>query len=148
VLLKRLYEDRSKLDNLRSLLQRMVGKYKLLRDQEGEEDDDLPKPDNTSQHSSRSGSPAAQMLLEDNMGSSQRLSVSVSRGHDALTLAETARLSFEFCILWVSSPNCKLCFTNKKPSFWCVGAVLTFDQSPKVEYRPITLLSHALNIPQ
>jgi solute carrier family 35 protein F5 len=108
VLLKRLYDDRSKLDNLRGLLQRMVGKYKLLRDQEGEEDDDLPKPDNTSQHSSRSRSPAAQMLLEDNMGSSQRLSVSVSKGHDGLTLVETARLSFEFCILWVSSPNCKL----------------------------------------
>ena len=108
VLLKRLYDDRSNLDNLRSLLQRMVGKYKLLRDQEGEEDDDLPKPDNTSQHPSRSRSPAAQMLLEDNMGSSQQLSVSVSRGHDGLTLVETARLSFEFCILWVSSPNCKL----------------------------------------
>jgi solute carrier family 35 protein F5 len=104
VLLKRLYDDRSKLDNLRILLQRMVGKYKLLRDQEGEEDDDLPKPDNTSQHSSRSRSPAAQILLEDNMGSC----VSVSRGHDGLTLVETARLSFEFCILWVSSPNCKL----------------------------------------
>lgn len=100
VLLKRLYDDRSKLDDLRSLLQRMVGRYKLLRDQEGEEDDDLPKPDNTSQHSSRSISPAAQMLLEDNMGSSQRLSVSVSRGHDGLTLVETARLSFEFCMLW------------------------------------------------
>jgi len=77
-----------------------MGKYKLLRDHEGEEDDDLPKPDNTSQHSSRSRSSAAQMLLEDNMGSSQRLSVSVSKGHDGLTLVETARLSFEFCMLW------------------------------------------------
>lgn len=100
MLLKHLYDDRSKLNNLRGLLQRMVGKYKLLRDQEEEEDDDLPEPDNTSQHSSRSRSPAAQMLLEDNMGSSQRLSVSASRGHDGLTLVETARLSFEFCILW------------------------------------------------
>lgn len=100
MLLKHLYDDRSKLDNLRGLLQRMVGKYKLLRDQEGEEDDDLPEPDNTTQHSSRSRSPATQMLLEDNMGSSQRLSVRASRGHDGLTLVETARLSFEFCILW------------------------------------------------
>ena len=108
MLLIHLYDDRSKLGNLQGLLQRKAGKYKLLRDHEGEEDDDLPKPDNTSQHSSRSGSPAAQMLLGDNMGSSQRLSVSVSRGHDGLTLVETARLSFEFCILWVSSPNCKL----------------------------------------
>ena len=108
MLLIHLYHDRSKLGNLRDLLQRKAGKYKLLRDHEGEEDDDLPKPDNTSQHSSRSRSPAAQMLLGDNMGSSQRLSVSVSRGHDGLTLVETARLSFEFCILWVSSPNCKL----------------------------------------
>lgn len=100
MLLIHLYDDRSKLGNLQGLLQRKAGKYKLLRDHEGEEDDDLPKPDNTSQHSSRSGSPAAQMLLGDNMGSSQRLSVSVSRGHDGLTLVETARLSFEFCILW------------------------------------------------
>jgi len=108
MLLKHLYDDRSKLDNLRGLLQRKVGKYKLLRDHEGEEGDDLPKPDNTSQYSSRSRSPAAQMLLEDNMDSSQRLSVSMSRGYDGLTLVETARLSFEFCILWVSSPNYKL----------------------------------------
>lgn len=100
MLLKDLYDDRSKLDNLRGLLQRKLGKYKLLRDHEGEEDDDLLEPDNIGQHSSRGRSPAAQMLLEDNMDSSQRLSVSVSRGHDGLDLVGTARLSFEFCILW------------------------------------------------
>ena len=107
MLLKHLYDNRSKLDDLRGLLQRRMGKYKLLRDHEGEEDDDLPKPDNTGQHSSRSRSPATRIPLEDNMGSSQRPCISVSRGHDGLTLVETARLSFEFCILWVSSPNCK-----------------------------------------
>lgn len=100
MLLKHLYDHPSKLANIRDLLQRKTGKYKLLRDYEGEEDDDLPKPDNASQYSPRNRSSAAQMLLEDSTASSQRPSVSVCRGEDGLTVAETARLSFEFCILW------------------------------------------------
>ncbi|OCK75322.1 hypothetical protein K432DRAFT_308805 [Lepidopterella palustris CBS 459.81] len=97
--LKHLYDDRSQLSNLGDLLQRRVGKYKLLRDHE-EEQDDMSKPDNRSHDSRRSRSPTAQMLLEDDMGNSQELGASMHSQHEGLTLSETAKLSFEFCILW------------------------------------------------
>jgi solute carrier family 35 protein F5 len=100
MLLRHLYDDRMRMSTLRELLQRRVGKYKLLRDHEGDEDD-LSKSGSGSQYSRRSRSPAAQMLLEDDMGHSQELSASEEDQQAGLTLAETAKLSLEFCILWV-----------------------------------------------
>ncbi|KAF2490142.1 vacuolar membrane protein [Lophium mytilinum] len=99
MLLRHLYDDRFRMSTLRELLQRRVGKYKLLRDHE-DEDDNLSKSDGRSQSSRRSRSPSAQMLLEEDMGNSQELSGSVHSQRPGLTLAETAKLSLEFCILW------------------------------------------------
>jgi solute carrier family 35 protein F5 len=93
-----LYDDRSNpskrspiLAQARELLQRRVGRYKLLRDHESS------SSSLSSKTSRERSSGASEMLLGDGMGESQELPLDGSEG---LTLQETAKLSLEFCILW------------------------------------------------
>jgi solute carrier family 35 protein F5 len=93
-----LYDDRSNpskrspiLAQARELLQRRVGRYKLLRDHESS------SSSLSSKTSRERSSGASEMLLGDDMGESQELPLDGSEG---LTLQETAKLSLEFCILW------------------------------------------------
>lgn len=70
----------------------------------GEDGDSFPKPDNQNdsmRHSSRSAS--HQLLLDESLGNSRVLDVAEeSFTGTALSVWETAKLSLEFCILWVS----------------------------------------------
>lgn len=61
------------------------------------------------QRSQREGSPSSQMVLEDPVAESDELSGSIgSIVNDGLTIAETAKLSVEFCIPWVSGRFVKI----------------------------------------
>ena len=96
ILLKHTWDDRSNLSQpsvlkIRDLLQRRVGRYKLLRDHESSSSSIFSAK---SGESSRSG--AAEMLLGEDLRESQELQVEP----DGLTLRETVRLSLEFCALW------------------------------------------------
>lgn len=94
------WDDRSNLSKrepvlaqLRELLQRRVGRYKLLRDHES-------SSSSISSKTSRDrNSGASEMLLGDDVGESMDMTASMS-AQEGLTLAETAKLSLEFCILW------------------------------------------------
>lgn len=78
------------LAQLRDLLQRRVGKWKLLREHESR---------SSSTSSKGSSDEAAEVLLGDDMHRS--LDLSASRAEDeGLTLQETAKLALEFCMLW------------------------------------------------
>ncbi|KAF2200358.1 hypothetical protein GQ43DRAFT_373989 [Delitschia confertaspora ATCC 74209] len=92
--IKHLWDDRSRYFNLRELLQRRVGRYKLVREHESDDD-----ASSTRSSRKRSSSPTAQLLQGNNIAESYDLknSMAVEGG---LTLAETAKLSLEFCILW------------------------------------------------
>ncbi|KAF1994322.1 hypothetical protein P154DRAFT_32601 [Amniculicola lignicola CBS 123094] len=103
MLLKHAWDDRTNpsathqplLSKLHGLLNRRAGRYKLLRDHES-------SSSSSGSHKSareRSASPAADLLLGDELRSSQELS-SAEDGSEGLTLYETARLSLEFCFLW------------------------------------------------
>ncbi|KAF2873503.1 vacuolar membrane protein [Massariosphaeria phaeospora] len=100
MLLSHAWDDRSNpvqreplLSQIRNLLQRRVGRYKLLRDHES----------STSSLSSKSSqdrsSGASEMLLGDNLQESQELNGSTA-AQEGLTLKETVKLSLEFSILW------------------------------------------------
>ena len=102
MLLKHIYDDRERLSTyslsnlkIRELLQRRVGKYKLLRDHEVS-DDEYARSKSGREPSE---SPAAELLLGDEMRDSQELNKSSEE--EGLTLGETVKLSFEFCLLWV-----------------------------------------------
>ncbi|KAF2190087.1 hypothetical protein K469DRAFT_560997 [Zopfia rhizophila CBS 207.26] len=99
--LKHAWDDRSNFspslrDNLHDLLQRRVGRYKLLRDHESSS--------SISSKSSRdrSRSPAARLLLGDELAGSQDLTASMI-SQEGMTLQETVKLSLEFCLLWFSA---------------------------------------------
>lgn len=99
--LKHAWDDRSRLsqplrENVRDLLQRRVGRYKLLRDHESSSSSISSK----SRDSSRSG--ATEFLLGDDRQDSQDLTASML-AQEGLTLAETVKLSLEFCLLWFSA---------------------------------------------
>lgn len=102
LLLKHAWDDRSNistnvpfLSQIRNLLQRRVGRYKLLREHESP---------STSSASSISSKPnerdasSAGLLLGDELREPHE--VDPSTEPEGLTLRETVRLSLEFCILW------------------------------------------------
>ncbi|PSN65877.1 hypothetical protein BS50DRAFT_574371 [Corynespora cassiicola Philippines] len=99
IFLRHIWDDRSNavhreplLSQLRDLLQRRVGKYKLLRDHESS------ASSISSKTSRERHSDAAELLLGNNMEQSQDLTA--LEAQEGLTLAETVKLSLEFCILW------------------------------------------------
>lgn len=101
LLLKHAWDDRSNISTsvpivsqLRNLLQRRVGRYKLLREHE---------TPSTSSASSIASKPyerdaAAGLLSGDELLESH--DVDIPTEVEGLTLSETVRLSLEFCILW------------------------------------------------
>ena len=96
MLLSHAWDDRSSapqplLLTLRDLLQRRVGRYKLLRDHESPSGS---TSSSKSRDSSQSGG-AAEMLLGDDMHDSYEVTEA-----EGLTLRETVKLSLEFCMLW------------------------------------------------
>lgn len=100
MLLKHAWDDRQNTVNrepilaqVRDLLQRRVGRYKLLRDYESS--DSI-----TSKSSPDRNSGTTSLLLGDELGESQELSSSLKDAQEGLTLWETAKLAFEFCFLW------------------------------------------------
>ncbi|KAF1846856.1 uncharacterized protein K460DRAFT_303737 [Cucurbitaria berberidis CBS 394.84] len=77
---------------LRDLLQRRAGKWKLLRDHES---------GSSSISSKARNDEAAEVLLGDSTHDSEELGRDMSGdGDDGLTLKETATIALEFCILW------------------------------------------------
>lgn len=97
MLLHHLWADRENavyrqplLAQIRDLLQRRVGKWKLLREHESGP---------TSIASKSHNEEAAEVLLGDDMHRSQDLS-SFRASEEGLTVLETAKLALEFCMLW------------------------------------------------
>jgi solute carrier family 35 protein F5 len=89
------------LAQIRDLLQRRVGRYKLIRDHESSSSNSLsPK----SSHDRSSG--ATSLLLGDELGASQEIrrggggDALDSDSDEGLTLLETMKISLEFCLLW------------------------------------------------
>ncbi|PVI04271.1 hypothetical protein DM02DRAFT_716407 [Periconia macrospinosa] len=82
------------LAQIRDLLQRRVGRYKLLREHES-------SSSNTSSFKTSldGDSGAASMLLGDDMGESQEMHLS-GTSDEGITLWETIKLSLEFSMLW------------------------------------------------
>ncbi|KAF2258270.1 hypothetical protein CC78DRAFT_126677 [Lojkania enalia] len=111
--IKHAWDDRSNLKQthvpilaqIKNLLHRRVGRYKLLRDHESDASRSSsassggPK---SSRDRERSRSPAAELLLGDAVQESQDLSASKGE-REGLTLRETVKLSLEFCLLWFSA---------------------------------------------
>lgn len=83
------------LAQIRDLLGRRVGRYKLLRDHESSSGSSI-SPKNS--HDRSSG--ATSLLLGDELGESQEIDPMLKDGQEGLTLAETVKLSLEFCLLW------------------------------------------------
>ena len=77
-------------DSIRELLPRRVGRWKLLRDHES--------ISSLSTKSLRTSSEAGSLLLGD--PESSALPSSTIPSEEGLTLSDTLKLSFEFCILW------------------------------------------------
>lgn len=80
---------------IRDLLKRRVGRYKLLRDHESSSGSPL-----SSKSSRDRSSGATSLLLGDELAASQEIGSSFKEAQEGLTLAETVKLSLEFCILW------------------------------------------------
>ncbi|KAF2111579.1 hypothetical protein BDV96DRAFT_614847 [Lophiotrema nucula] len=113
MLLKHAWDDRDHilrphtplLVQFKDLLQRRVGRYKLLRDHESSSsrsNSASPGPKSIRERE-RSQSPAAELLLGDEMRESQDLSSFHDTSEEGLTLRETVKLSLEFCLLWFSA---------------------------------------------
>ncbi|KAF2646395.1 vacuolar membrane protein [Massarina eburnea CBS 473.64] len=83
------------LAQLRDLLQRRVGRYKLIRDHESSSSNSL-----SSKMSHDRSSGATSLLLGDEMGRSQEIADAYADGDEGITLKETMKISLEFCLLW------------------------------------------------
>lgn len=83
------------LTQIRDLLQRRVGRYKLLRDHESSSGSSL-----SSKTSRDRSSGTTSLLLGDELGESQEIESALKDPQEGLTLAETLKLSLEFCLLW------------------------------------------------
>jgi solute carrier family 35 protein F5 len=99
MLLKHAWDDRDSFSRplilqLRELLQRRVGRYKLLRDHES-------SSSSTSSKSCDSSSSGATELLLG--GEHPDLDAEERDGSEGLTLQETVKMSLEFCLLWFSA---------------------------------------------
>lgn len=100
--LKHAWDDRGNsiaheplLAQIRDLLQRRVGRYKLLRDHESGSNSSI-----ASKSSRDRGSAATSLLLGDEMGESQEIEEVLKEEQEGLTLMDTMKLSLEFCMLW------------------------------------------------
>lgn len=83
------------LAQIRNLLQRRVGRYKLLRDHESGSSASI-----SSKTSRDRSSGATSLLLGDEMAESQEIDQVLQDEQEGLTLKETMKLSLEFCMLW------------------------------------------------
>lgn len=97
--LKHAWDDRENIKHqpfvlqIRNLLQRRVGRYKLLRDHESSSGSSVFSK---SSHDPNSG--ATSLLLGDELGESQEIGAMLEE--QGLTLGETVKLGLEFCMLW------------------------------------------------
>jgi solute carrier family 35, member F5 len=109
ILVARTHRDERELVLLKELLLSWVSRARYTRvaaaagGMDEEEDGQLLKPDGREDEERRSGSPSEQLLLEDELGNSQSLRPANERDVvERLTVADTAKLGFEFSLLWVS----------------------------------------------
>lgn len=79
----------------RDLLQRRVGRYKLLRDHESSSGSSI-----SSKSSRDRAAGATSLLLGDEPGESRELDAMLNAEEEGLTIAETVKLGLEFCLLW------------------------------------------------
>ncbi|KAF2734503.1 hypothetical protein EJ04DRAFT_466608 [Polyplosphaeria fusca] len=109
--LKHAWDDRSNiltqkhtpvLVQVKDLLQRRVGRYKLLRDHESSSSRSTSASPSSKHTHDDNDSPAAELLLGDSLGSSVELPSSPD-DQAGLTIRQTLKLSLEFCLLWFSA---------------------------------------------
>lgn len=99
--LKHAWDDRENIKQqpfviqIRNLLQRRVGRYKLLRDHESSSGSSMFSK---SSHDRASG--ATSLLLGHELGESQEIGAMLDAEEEGLTLGGTVKLSLEFCLLW------------------------------------------------
>lgn len=80
---------------IRNLLQRRVGRYKLLRDHESSSGSSIFSK---SSHDPASGTTS--LLLGDELGESQEVGAALDGEEEGITLGQTLKLGLEFCLLW------------------------------------------------
>ncbi|KAF1958006.1 hypothetical protein CC80DRAFT_443144 [Byssothecium circinans] len=80
---------------IRDLLQRRVGRYKLIRDHESS-----PSNSSSSKTSHDRSSGATALLLGDELHASQEIRDGYADEEEGMTLKETMKISLEFCLLW------------------------------------------------
>ncbi|KAJ4290574.1 hypothetical protein N0V90_010791 [Kalmusia sp. IMI 367209] len=88
-------KQRPLLVQIRDLLQRRVGRYKLLRDHESSSGSSI-----SSKSSRDRASGATSLLLGNELGESQEINEVLDGEEEGLTLGETVKLGLEFCLLW------------------------------------------------
>ncbi|KAF1973807.1 hypothetical protein BU23DRAFT_567913 [Bimuria novae-zelandiae CBS 107.79] len=99
--LKHAWDDRDNIKHqplivqIRNLLQRRVGRYKLLRDHEPSSGSSI-----FSKSSQDRASGATSLLLGDELGESQEINAVLTDEDEGLTLGQTLKLGLEFCLLW------------------------------------------------
>ncbi|KAL1606416.1 hypothetical protein SLS60_003819 [Paraconiothyrium brasiliense] len=99
--LKHAWDDRDNIKQqpfvlqIRNLLQRRVGRYKLLRDHESSSGSSI-----FSKSSRDRASGATSLLLGDELGESQEIGAMLDAEEEGLTFGGTVKLGLEFCLLW------------------------------------------------
>lgn len=96
LVVRKLYENPTELASLRELLPRNYNGYSKVQTAEDGEDDTLAADSGIM----RASSPAESLTLDDDPIGSHVLD---DMGDQKLGLAETAKLSFEFCFLWFAA---------------------------------------------
>lgn len=99
--LKHAWDDRDNIKQqplilqIRNLLQRRVGRYKLLRDHESSSGSSI-----FSKSSYDPASGTTSLLLGDELGESHEVGAGLDEEEEGLTIGQTAKLGLEFCLLW------------------------------------------------
>lgn len=99
--LKHAWDDRDNIKQqplilqIRNLLQRRVGRYKLLRDHESSSGSSI-----FSKSSYDPASGTTSLLLGDELGESHEVGPGLDEEEEGLTIGQTAKLGLEFCLLW------------------------------------------------
>ena len=99
--LKHAWDDRDNIKHqplilqIRNLLQRRVGRYKLLRDHESSSGSSI-----FSKSSYDPASGTTSLLLGDELGESHEVGAALDGEEEGLTLGQTLKLGLEFCLLW------------------------------------------------